>query len=273
MNLVAVTVIISFYNKISALNLIFEALKNQSYKNFEVIVSDDGSTTEIVAQVSKLIASSGLNAKHIWHEDLGWRKNIILNKSIVNSSGEYLIFIDGDCIPHSKFIEEHLANREQNVAIAGRRIELPEKFSASLTPDKIRSRYLERIGLYKLLFESIKDGNNWAHAIRITSKFLRNLLLKEKQRAIKGCNFSMYKKDILRVNGFDERYLKPSVGEDDDLELRMRNAGMKTKSLKHLITLYHLYHKKQTFPVENWAIYNDNKEKKISATPFGIIKH
>ena len=50
---------------------------------------------------------------HLTQEDKGFRKNKILNEAIRTDKTGYMIFIDGDCIPHPDFIKEHIENREK----------------------------------------------------------------------------------------------------------------------------------------------------------------
>src|SRR5687768_7510377 len=100
---VSASLIISFYNKIEYLRMILAALERQSFKNFEVVIADDGSKAEVVNEIKEIQTKSPLQIQHIWHEDIGFRKTKILNESIRKSNSDYLIFIDGDCIPHHKF--------------------------------------------------------------------------------------------------------------------------------------------------------------------------
>jgi hypothetical protein len=57
-----------------------------------------------------------------------------------------------------------------------------------------------------------------------------------------GCNFSLYKKDLLRINGFDELYNGPGFGEDSDVEYRLSLIGVKGKSLRNIAIQFHIYH-------------------------------
>lgn len=269
MNL-SISLIIAFYNNIEWLEMIFEQLKKQSFKSFEVVIADDGSKQEVVDRIKELTKEMPFQIKHIWHEDLGWRKDIILNKAVVASSADYLVFIDGDCIPHHKFLEEHWRFKEENFVIGGRRVHLTKEISQSLTPENVKDGILSRITL-KLLWAGItKKERHTENVIRITPQWLRNLLLKERIGGLLGCNFGMFKKDLLKVNGFDERYLAPAIGEDTDLEARLKRIGIKVRVCKHAVTVFHKNHKREEIPNNNGEILQYNKEHNISYTPWGI---
>lgn len=118
------SLIISFYNKLDYLKLILASLEAQTFSDFEVVISDDGSSDKVCRELEDIIRKSDFPIKHVWHEDKGWRKNMILNKSITASRGDYLVFIDGDCILHPRCLEEHFNARRKNRIIAGRRVNL-----------------------------------------------------------------------------------------------------------------------------------------------------
>ena len=105
----------------------------------------------------------------------------------------------------------------------------------------------------------------------LQNKFLRKTLNK-KYRGLLGCNFSLYKKDILAINGFDERYEAPSIGEDSDVEFRLSLNGVNVKSLNHIAVQYHLYHKLQERLKKNLDLFEDVKKDKLPFTKFGISK-
>lgn len=268
------SLIISVYNDIRFLTLIFEALKYQSFRDFEVVIADDGSNPESVAAIKKLAASAPFPVNHVWHEDKGWRKDIILNKAVVATASDYLIFIDGDCIPHRKFIEEHLRFALEGVVIAGRRVQLNEKVSEKLTPEKVAAGYLGWRIVPDLLWDSIKGNTRHGEeCLRITDGFLRHLLLKERWHDLLGCNFSMYKSDLMKVNGFDERFLLPATGEDTDLEARLNRIGIYCKVERHIMTVYHKKHKRKEFDNNtNIPVFEENNRMNVSWTPYGIIK-
>jgi len=271
-----ISLIISFYNKIELLKLIFAALEIQTFREFEVIIADDGSTPDVVDEISRIKSNYFFPIKHVWHEDKGWQKDIILNRAIVASEGEYLIFIDGDCIPERHFIQEHIESRVDNQIVSGRRVMLTEKISKKLTVQKVQDGYLNFVVGFPLFFETVFEGKRtfMENMIRIRNKFLRRLFLKDRRRYLLGCNFSVWKSDLLKVNGFDERFVYPGTGEDTDLEGRLSRIGVYPVSKKHLVTLFHFYHVQfDTNHEPNKKLYNENNGNKITFTPYGIKKN
>lgn len=268
------SLIISVYNDIKTLLLIFEALKVQTEKDFEVLIADDGSSKDFVEGVKKLISEAPFKVLHIWHEDKGWRKEIILNKAIVASSTEYLIFIDGDCIPHKKFIKEHLRFAAYGKVVAGRRVMLSQKITEAITPELIASGKLHSYILPRILWAGLKKEVRHAEeAIRLTNGFLRHFFLEERWEGLLGCNFSIYKDDLLEINGFDERFLAPSIGEDTDIEARLNRIGIYSKVERHALTVYHKYHKlNHSGATNNTKFFDENNANNVAWTPYGIEK-
>ncbi len=270
-----VSLIISFYNKIMLLEYVLAALERQSFKNFEVIIADDGSTQEVVEAINALKENYSFPIKHIWHEDNGWQKNVILNKAVLASRCDYLIFIDGDCIPHPKFIQEHIENRKENQVISGRRVMLTQRVSEKLTIDRIKNGYLDHRAFFPLLWDTVfkNSKTHIENMVRVRNPLIRKLFIKDKLRGFWGCNFSAWKKDILRVNGFDERFTYPGFGEDVDLDNRLRKTGVYPVSKKHLVTQYHVFHKHfDTLYEPNILLVKENLDKESAFTPYGIDK-
>ena len=272
---IPVSLIISFYNKVEILKLIFAALEVQTYQNFEVIIADDGSKPEVVEEINKIKSDYFFTIKHVWHKDSGWQKNIILNRAVKASEGEYLIFIDGDCIPEKHFIQEHVENRADHQVISGRRVMLTESISNKLTINKIKNGYLNFCVAFPLFFETVFKGKRtyMENMLRIRNKFLRRIFLRNRKRYILGCNYSIWKSDLLKVNGFDERFVYPGTGEDTDLEARLSRIGVYSISKKQLVTIFHYYHVHfNTDHEPNQKLFSENNLKEVTATPFGIIK-
>lgn len=269
--MVKASVIAAFYNNIKYLRLVLAGFERQCEKNFELIIADDGSNNEVVREIESITPNHSFRIKHIWHPDKGFRKNKILNQAVLASSSDYLIFIDSDCIPHSKFVEEHLNEKTNALALTGRRVNLSQKITNELTEQKIINGFLEN--QYLKIIEDGLFGKSYdvEKGFYLENKFLRKTL-NIKYRGLLGCNFSLYKNELLAINGFDERYEAPSIGEDSDIEFRLSLNGVKVKSLNQIAVQYHLYHKIQERLQKNLDLFTEVKSSKLAYTPFGLKK-
>src|SRR5690606_30189937 len=165
--------------------------------------------------------------------------------------GDYLIFIDGDCVLHSRFIQHHVQLANPPHILAGKRIKLGPHFSNELQHTAVttfqhripmRIRQLRKVGA-QFIEEAIYLPLN-----PLSGAIIRKLGIS----SIKGCNFSCFKDAMLAINGFDEDYVRPAVGEDIDLVWRFRGMGYKIVSVKHFAVQYHLYH------AESWNSQEEN---------------
>ncbi len=265
------SLIISFYNNLGYLQLLLAALEQQTEKDFEVIIADDGSDTKILPDLENLISKSPLRIVHIWQPDFGFRKNKILNKAILQAKNDYIIIIDGDCVPHPAFIQEHMFAAEKNTILTGRRVNLSEAITKQLTPANVRDGYLQK-NFKKLVRDGIQgESFDVEKGFYITNRFVRNFF-NNKYRGILGCNFSAHKSDFLAVNGFDERYQAPSVGEDSDIQYRFELMKKKIKSLNNIAVQYHLYHPLQERSQKNLDLFEKVKQAGKAFTEYGINK-
>ena len=263
------SVIISVYNRFDYLSLVFAGLERQSLWDFEVVIADDGSDESFVDQLKNITPRLSFPLIHVRQDDKGFRKNKILNKAIVAANSDYLIFIDGDCVPHSEFLNEHSKYRKNNVCLTGRRVNLSEKITGQLSYELVRKGFLER-EKFKLISDSLFGKSAYVEkGFYVKNEFLRTLLNK-KIRGLLGCNFSAFKEDLLRINGFDERYEAPSIGEDSDIQYRLELAGTKIRSLNNIAIQYHLYHTLQDRPQKNLDLFNEIKAEGRAFTLYGI---
>ena len=265
------SVIISVYKDDNALGLILNSLLKQSVTDFEIIVSEDCQS----AVVKECVASFRNHIPGIVHlsqEDIGFRKNIALNRAIRAANSDHIIFIDGDCVPHPAFVEAHQQFAQAGIACTGRRLELGENISKKLREGKIRLSYLTRTTSYllhmiPLLLDKAKNIESG-----IYSRFLHTRT-KDKEIRMLGCNFSCSKQDLLKINGFNENYLAAGIGEDSDIDWRLTRAGVKIINVKFSAVQYHLYHPRFYAPSkENEAIFNRTKDLDIIYCEKGMIK-
>ncbi|MCX7832716.1 MAG: glycosyltransferase [Ignavibacteria bacterium] len=267
------SLIISVYKKIEELNLVLNALSLQSCKDFEVIISDDGSGIEMEKFITTIKNKFDFKINFVSQEDKGFRKTRILNNAIKRSKTDYLIFIDGDCIPHKNFIKYHLLNKAENTVLYGRRVMLGKKISNEIKCGKIPLEKLSKIKL-KLLFDSFKKDESSYHieeSFIIKNKLLRNIY-KIKSNHLSGCNYSLPKCLIEEINGFDENYIGPGIGEDSDIEFRLKQIGAKFKSVRNLAIVYHLYHPKTITSKSNLLYFNSVLQSKQYFCKNGLKK-
>jgi len=248
------SLIISVYKDTKSLKAVLDGLRFQSEKNFEIIVSEDGESEEMKEFVAGY--PFGNEFQHLTQPDVGWRKNQALNNAIRQASADYLIFIDGDCVLHPRFIENHHRFARPERVLAGKRVKLGPAYSAMLR-NEIDSLPLlaKRIEREARLVK--KDGARfYEEAFYVSPDSWLGFLPKlRKMSQLKGCNMSFFRQAIEAINGFDEDYILPAIGEDIDLTWRFQGVGFRLFSLRNLAVQYHLYHK------ENWTDQSENERK------------
>ena len=211
---------------------------------------------------------------HVTQEDIGWRKNRALNRAIVKSTGEYLIFIDGDVVPHNRFIEGHLQLKEKKKVCCGKRSELGQQYSEKIYNNEIDIQSV--YNNYILKIYSLHQDKVHHYEDGIYSPLLNKLTASRYVRHIIGCNFSCYKEDILAINGFNEDFVNPAEGEDVDITWRFRGLGIEMKSCRYLANVYHLWHKKNFGETEgsiNRDIMKKTQERNLYVCLNGINQH
>lgn len=272
-----ISVIVAVYNHFEWLRLVLDALRMQTDKDFEVIIADDGSNTETVRKIQEYIAKyPDIQIIHSWQPDEGWRKNKSLNNAVRQSTGEYLIFIDGDCIPHPRFVEDHRRIKREGIVMGGRRVETTPAISEMLESWDSLPANCFKIIRKKILKLILKDGVSSAiKQFRRTIRFpfFFGQAFGKENEGILGANFGIYRKDLDKVNGFDERYINPGTGEDTDLDLRLANAGVRHMKASHYMLMLHRHHPRlETHSKENAELLTELKTNQYSYVPTGLYK-
>lgn len=229
------SIIVSTYNRPDALRMVLLALAEQSDRNFEVIVADDGSTTETRLMIESLRSQLHYPLYHIWQADDGFRAAAARNKAVMVSQGKYLIFLDGDCVPLNSFVKQHLHLAETKYFVTGNRVLLKESFTQNVlvTDEPIYNWN----SLDWLLARCCGRCNRFLPFVKLSLP----RKLRQKWEGVKTCNLGMFKQDFLTVNGFDERYCGWGY-EDSDLVIRLLKSGIKRKDGHGIIPVVHLWH-------------------------------
>lgn len=233
------TIIISIYRDVEALAAILYALSRQSNNDFSIIVSEDGESPEVAQFLAQTTYT--LPILHLTQSDEGFRKNRALNRAIVAAPNDYLIFIDGDCVPHRHFIHAHTHTAKRGRVNCGRRIELGPHYSKIIRQKPATMHELDGNLRYLMHYRSLHRDGTKNIELGLYLPWVQQLL-RNRDSSIVGCNFSAFREDLLGINGFDEAYTSPGIGEDSDLEQRLRNNGVQMAGIKSVAIQYHLYH-------------------------------
>ncbi len=236
-----VTLIATTYNQPVDLDLYLETVARQTTADFEVIIADDGSGPETKAVIERHRERFGDRLVHVWHDDLGYRKTKILNLAIRRARGNLLIFTDSDLILHPAFVSDHVAVRSDRGLFMGRRIDLAPKVSAWIRAHRDR---LFTPAFYAKIFWNAwidRETRNANRAVRFAPGFVANFLGMDRVPDLLGSNFSIDRKLIEELNGFNEA-LDHYWGEDGDLFVRARNAGARITGRKSYAVQFHLWH-------------------------------
>lgn len=275
MGLPKTTIIISVYKDTEALGFILESLSNQTLPADEIIVSEDGDSSEM----REFIASQKdrfSNLVHLTQPDDGWWKNRAMNNAIQAAFNEYLIFIDGDCVPYSTFIQAHAENAQRGIVLCGKRFELGPTFTERVKRHELTVLDIEKKFLWYLPAMIRDDARHPEDGLTFKShSFISRQIHKRYVRHIIGCNWSCYKEDFLKINGFDETYRLPAEGEDVDPSWRFRGVGIELKSCRNNANILHLYHPKRFSAIEgdvNKAIMEKHRAENAFYCKNGIHK-
>lgn len=263
-----VGIVISTYNNPRWLEKTLWSYEVQSVVPDEVIIADDGSGEETRMLIDSFKAS--LPIKHVWHKDEGFRKTRILNEALRVATSDYLIFTDQDCVARPDFIETHLRFARERYILSGGYFKLPMDISECITREDImcgRAFTLDWLvgkGL-KRNFKCTKLFNS-----RWFSAFMN--FITPTKATWNGMNSSGWRRDILAVNGFDERM--QYGGEDREMGERMFNNGIRSKQIRYSAIILHLDHKRPYVNAEalerNKAIRKETKRLNRVTTEFGL---
>ena len=248
-----ICVIVTTYNRPDALKKVMEGLMNQIFLPDEIIIADDGSDDNTKNMLKPYIQKK--NIKHVWHEDKGFRAARIRNLAISKSNSEYLVLLDGDCIPEKRFVADHKQLAQKGYFFQGKRVIVSKNIEKKIN-------YAQFNSLKYLMIKALKNEiSNWHHMFR--TPFFSSYTLK-KLSGVRSCNMGVFKSDVLFINGFNNEF-EGWGREDSEFVVRLYKYGLKRKENPFKAICYHLWHKENTRDFLNynnelldWAIKSDN---------------
>ncbi len=258
------SLIITTYNRPDALLKSLESVLQQEVPPDEIIVADDGSGEETREVIKAFAKHSFIPVKHLWQEDKGFRIARSRNIAIAKSDCDYIIVIDGDLLLHKSFVKDHLACAKEKNYIQGSRVILSKELTEQLLNNKIKK-------IQNIVFSANIKNRSKGFYIPIASK-IYCIRRSRSHSGIRGCNFSLFKSDILKVNGFNEDF-NTWGKEDSEFAERLFNAGVKRRNLTFRAIQYHLYHKEGNANSENVALLQKTIKQKLKYCENGIHQH
>ncbi len=205
------SVIVPVYNRKDELDELMHSLTKQISKNFELIVVDDGSLDKCDVIVDKYI--NELNVKYFFKQNSG--PSLARNFGVEKSQGEYLIFLDSDCIAPEEYIAEieKELNYKDSDAFGG-----ADRASSS--------------------FSNKQKAINYSMTSFLTTGGIRGKSKSIDKFYPRSFNMGIKRSVFNALNGFSDM----RFGEDVDLSYRI----VKNKYNSRLLPLAWVYHKRRT---------------------------
>lgn len=245
-----ITLLITTYNWTEALERVLDGVRQQTILPDEVVIADDGSCTDTKDYIDHIRNIFPVPIQHVWHEDEGFRRTIILNKAIAASKGDYIIEIDGDVIPERHFIQDHIDVMKKGCFVCGSRVMLRQDGSIRLS-----------------------------HCVNLLrSKLLRSLVAsvepKFSERHVRGCNLAFWREDFMAINGYNEN-ITGWGHEDREMVYRLLHSGVKERRLKFGGIVRHIYHEAPSMVSKshNYNIQCDTAARHSKWCENGISKY
>jgi glycosyltransferase involved in cell wall biosynthesis len=234
-----IAVIVTTYNRPDALAAVFEGLRAQRDRAFEIIVADDGSGPETAAVVDAYREQGDLAVDKVWQEDQGFRAGAVRNLALARTKADYVIFTDGDCLPLPDFIAGHRRLAERGWFVAGNRILMAEKLSRHILVERLPVHDWPAGRWLSLFLKG--EINRFLPLWRLPVPGWLRKLPARRWYGVMTCNLAVWREDLLAVNGFDEVYAGWGL-EDSDLTLRLLHSGVNRKSARFATPVIHLWH-------------------------------
>jgi glycosyltransferase involved in cell wall biosynthesis len=267
-----ISVILATYNAPQWLEKVLWGYAVQSRRADEIVIADDGSKQETLLTIERLKRTFRLPLRHVWHEDVGFRKCEILNKAIAAATGDYLVFSDGDCIPRRDFLAVHARYAATGRFLSGGLVRLPMALSEQIDlPDVSSGR---AFSLAWLLRNGLRPDKKCLMVATPTALGPTMDRLTTTRATWNGHNASGWRDDLVRVNGFDERM--GYGGEDRELGERLVNIGVRPLQIRHRAVCVHLDHGRGYVDADviRWNIEHraSVRRQRVVWTEFGIQK-
>jgi glycosyltransferase involved in cell wall biosynthesis len=259
------------YNNPGALALVLRGLAQQSFPDFEVVIADDGSREETGAIIERFAGRVRLRVRHVWHPDEGIRRNTILNRAVLAAEGDYLVFLDGDCVAPRHWLATHVAAARRGWFVSGGKVLASEKLTQQILAGRVRPDGLHRaIRRWREIRKSRRLAMSGLPVLR--TLFNRNL---QRRCGWNGEDSSTFAEHIRGIGGFDERFTL--VWDDADFGERLKASGVRGRSIRYTAPVLHLEHGRSYRTAadlqKNLVLFLANRAAGVIVTPHGLLRH
>lgn len=205
------SLVIPVYNRPSEIDELLKSLCNQTDKDFEVLIIDDGSTISCEKEVNKY--EIALNIKYFYKDNSG--PGLSRNYGSERAQGNYIVFLDSDCV-------------------------LPPQYIQTVS-NKLTEEYIDAFGGPDKADESfsvLQKSINYAMTSFLTTGGIRGGGEKFDKFYPRSFNMGYSTEVFQKTGGFSGM----RFGEDIDMSIRILKSGFKTALIKEA----YVYHKRRT---------------------------
>jgi glycosyltransferase involved in cell wall biosynthesis len=235
-----ISLVIPTYNRPAALDRVLAACVDQTDLAFEIVIADDGSTPETTTLIDSWRTRCPAPLTHVWQPDAGFRAAQARNKATAQARGDYVVFLDGDCVPQRNFVARHRALARPNCIVTGSRILLSETLTRNIEAEQ---HNIHREGFAYWLRQRIGGNvNKCLPLLGLPADLSARKITRFTWKSIKSCNLAVWKCDLERVDGFDNTFTGWGH-EDADLVARLHNAGVGRVRGFFATEVFHLWHR------------------------------
>ncbi len=233
-----ISFIVLTYNRTDALLAVLRSLSEQCDDRHEVLIADDGSRPDQVKMIFDHCPVFKCPVYHVWNPDTGFTAAHTRNLAAAHAKGDYLIFLDGDCIPNKAFVAQHARLAERGCFVNGSRVLLSKNLTTQATEGKICLPNCSAI--FWINARLRRECNKLLHLL-VWPWHLFRVKQGFDWHGIRSCNFGIWKTNFVEVNGFDEVF-SGWGHEDADLVLRLSHLGILRKNGFMATEVFHLWH-------------------------------
>lgn len=255
--------IINTWNQADYLARVLRAVSAQASQPEELLLADDGSTDATSDVFKRWSESCSMRSAHVRQEHQGFRRARILNQAIARASSKYLVFLDGDTIPHPRFISDHKRLACSDAFVQGHRALVKQQASAWFGSHAFNAE--RRRALWTGQVQGLKHAYRWPQPLKSTRRDLRG---------VRGCNLGIWREHLLNVNGYNEAF----VGwgrEDSELAVRLMNCGVRRLDVRGWAICFHLWHPpaSRTSLPANDSLLNQARDSKATRCDSGLDQY